>query len=327
VEYKGAHEPVRIIFNGVLYEQTPACHMRHRPEKKMTRMAFIKKAMEKWGDCYDYSQVRFRNMDTKVIIIDKETGESHEQTPTCHLRGRPRKRKPEKKKRKKRMTFGTGDFIRLSRLKWGLDTYDYSKTVYVDKRTPMIIGRNGHFSDHYLKSHFSEIKVHIPGDVDERTDRMLLMNRLYDDKYEFLGYDRKRGHYLLECPYHGQIQVTKRRFVKGKGCERCTKDHDRQRVVRLMKRHSIQFIRDHMVNDGERWFRFDFYLPGSGTFIDMYGIEHYQPVEYHGGLSMYELIKEDDMMKRLFCEENYYDHVVLRYDRKFSLDELVDLKR
>jgi hypothetical protein len=59
----------------------------------------------------------------------------------------------------------------------------------------------------------------------------------------------------------------------------------------------------------------------------MYGIEHYQPVEYHGGIPMYELIKEDDMMKRLFCEENYYDHVVLRYDRKFSLDELVDLKR
>jgi hypothetical protein len=327
VEYNGAHRPVKIIYEGVLYEQTPACHLRHRPEKRMTRVAFIERAREKWGDDYDYSLVRFMNMDTKVVIVEKDTGESYEQTPTCHLRGRPKKRKPKKKKKTRKLSFATEDFIRLSKMKWGMYTYDYSRTVYSNKKSSMLIGMNGELGEHYLKSHFDNIFKRKTDNGVVGTDPQKIVDTLYGGKYDYIGYDRKKGHHTLKCPYHGVITVTDRGFKRGTGCERCTKNHDRQRIVRMLKRHSIPFEKDRIVSDGERWYRFDFYLPDSGTFIDMCGIEHYQPVEYHGGITMYELIKEDDMMKRLFCEENYYDYVILRYDKKFSLDELIGLDR
>ena len=35
---------------------------------------FIRKAIEKWGDLYDYSNVRYINARTKVEIVNKENG-------------------------------------------------------------------------------------------------------------------------------------------------------------------------------------------------------------------------------------------------------------
>lgn len=35
---------------------------------------FISKAIEKWGDLYDYSNVRYVNARTKVEIVNKENG-------------------------------------------------------------------------------------------------------------------------------------------------------------------------------------------------------------------------------------------------------------
>ena len=47
---------------------------------------FIRKAIEKWGDLYDYSNVRYVNARTKVEIVNKENGRRFWITPDLHLR-------------------------------------------------------------------------------------------------------------------------------------------------------------------------------------------------------------------------------------------------
>ena len=47
---------------------------------------FIRKAIEKWGDLYDYSNVRYVNARTKVEIVNKENGRKFLITPDLHLR-------------------------------------------------------------------------------------------------------------------------------------------------------------------------------------------------------------------------------------------------
>ena len=47
---------------------------------------FISKAIEKWGDLYDYSNVRYVNARTKVEIVNKENGRRFWITPDLHLR-------------------------------------------------------------------------------------------------------------------------------------------------------------------------------------------------------------------------------------------------
>lgn len=88
VEYKGALKKVKIIFDGIVFEQTAISHLRLlAPELTMNQEYFIKKATEKWGNKYDYSLVKYVKSDKKVKII--HNGIIYEQTPSGHLYGAP----------------------------------------------------------------------------------------------------------------------------------------------------------------------------------------------------------------------------------------------
>lgn len=55
------------------------------PFPKDTKQTFIKKAVNRWGDCYDYSLVDYVNSRTPIVIICKKHRESFEQTPKAHF--------------------------------------------------------------------------------------------------------------------------------------------------------------------------------------------------------------------------------------------------
>lgn len=81
VIYINSQTPVCIICpeHGEFY-QTPNNHLRGKGcilcggSKRLTRDEFIKRAIDLYGDLYDYSKVEYINIDTKVCIIDKKYG-------------------------------------------------------------------------------------------------------------------------------------------------------------------------------------------------------------------------------------------------------------
>jgi hypothetical protein len=90
VEYKGALKKVKILFDGMIFEQTAISHLRMlAPELNMNLEYFIKKSTEKWGNKYDYSLVNYVKSDKKVKIIFNDI--IYEQTPSRHLYGAPEK--------------------------------------------------------------------------------------------------------------------------------------------------------------------------------------------------------------------------------------------
>ena len=92
---------------------------------------FIEKARKVHGDKYDYSKVEYIDNATKVRIICPEHGEFM-QRPYSHLNGNGC---PECAGLKK---WDTPKFIEKAREVHG-DRYDYSKSVYVNKRTKLTI--------------------------------------------------------------------------------------------------------------------------------------------------------------------------------------------
>lgn len=375
-EYEGAHIPVKIIYDGVLYEQTPISHLGHAPEKRMSRGLFIIRSRKKWGDRYDYSQVEFVNMDTKVRIVDKNTGEVYDQTPNCHLRGVPRKikRKDKRTINKNNIKFQTDDFIRLSKLRWGDLMYDYTETVFLDWKTPVKFKFQGAVVEQYPKRHFRESVVYDTGfgnyrsrcDVyygdgcvygtNDRVYRKRLMevdisgerkktypmfhlggiygngcdvsdvftDRVYGGLYSVVG-GPTSGQLRIRCPYHGVVDVPRRGFLMGDGCGRCRSDYDRTRVTKLLDRHGIGYVYDKLFTGGSTWMRFDLYLPETGTFIDCHGPQHTHPIERHGGVVVFDMMREDYITKKNYCEDNYQNYVIVRYDRPVSLSELTGL--
>ena len=91
VDYKNQRTKVCIICpeHGEFW-QIPTNHLKGcgcpscGGNKKYTLEIFIKKAREVHGDKYDYSKVKYVNIDTKVCIICPEHGEFW-QSPNCHI--------------------------------------------------------------------------------------------------------------------------------------------------------------------------------------------------------------------------------------------------
>lgn len=129
VEYKGSQKKVKILYEGVVFEQTPSSHLSSRPEFRMNLKSFVKRARAKWGDKYDYSMVDYKNCKTKVRIMHRETGVIYEQTPVSHLNSAPEVRS---------VPLGTNHFIETS-TKIHNSKYDYSLTVYESLRKKVII--------------------------------------------------------------------------------------------------------------------------------------------------------------------------------------------
>jgi hypothetical protein len=123
--------------------------------KQINTSEFIKRAKKVHGDKFDYSEVLYTNMTTKVKIIDSEFGEFY-QTPIGHLQGQghPSRRyiKSSAKKRK-----GKDEFIRQAIELHG-NLYDYSKVVYehCDKKVCIVDPEFGEF----LQSPYQHLRSH-----------------------------------------------------------------------------------------------------------------------------------------------------------------------
>jgi hypothetical protein len=82
--------------------------------------------------------------------------------------------------------------------------------------------------------------------------------------------------------------------------------------------NSIDFLYRKKVGD----IYFDFYLPKYRTAIEFDGKQHYEPMEYFGGLESYNRLKINDKIKSDYCEDNYIELIRIRYDQ---LDRVFDI--
>lgn len=141
VEYKTRLEKICIICpeHGEFW-QTPTQHLKGAlgckgcwsKEHSKSTEDFIKEAIEIHGNKYDYSKTVYKTARQKVTIICPKHGE-FEQLANAHLQGEGCFQ-CERERRSK----STEEFINEAKLIHG-DLYDYSKTKYVNRSTPVII--------------------------------------------------------------------------------------------------------------------------------------------------------------------------------------------
>lgn len=144
VDYKGVNDKVCIICpkHGEFW-QTPQIHLCSKygcplcgkeesaNKQILTTEEFIKRARKIHGDKYNYSKVEYKDTYKHVCIICPEHGEFW-QKPVAHLRGRgcPECGKPKNKT--------TEEFVDQAKKLYS-DKYSYSKTVYVNNHTNVIV--------------------------------------------------------------------------------------------------------------------------------------------------------------------------------------------
>jgi hypothetical protein len=143
VEYKGALKKVKIIFDGIIFEQVAISHLRKMaPEDNMNQDYFIKRSKDRWGNKYDYSLVNYTNSKSKVKII--YNGEIYEQRPEKHLICAPENIKYAIRKT-------TQQFIIEANIVHD-NKFNYDKTKYIKNQIKVIINcpKHGDFEQRPL---------------------------------------------------------------------------------------------------------------------------------------------------------------------------------
>jgi hypothetical protein len=126
-----------------------------------------------------------------------------------------------------RKAITTEEFIKRSKLKHG-DKYDYSKTEYVEIKTPttIICPIHGEFE--------MEPRNHLRSDsgCDKCKSNVRLTNEdfinkareIYGDKYDYskVNYLNKNSKVIIICPIHGEFEkIAKYHTMNGSGCNLC----------------------------------------------------------------------------------------------------------
>ena len=247
VDYKGATTKVCIICkkegHGEFY-QKPSGHLSGKGcikcsnTYKLTNEEFISKAIKKHGDLYDYSKVVYKNSSTKVCIICKvgEHGEFY-QNPKEHLRGKGCPRCSGTLKLTK------GEFIKRAKEIHG-DKYDYSKVVYKNNSTKVIINCPIH------REFEQTPNVHLQGSGCPKCsstykltteDFVKKANKIHDGTYDYSKVDYKNNKTPVEifCKTHGYFSQIPSLHLLGSGCPKCAIEF-REDKLRLT---AVEFIK------------------------------------------------------------------------------------
>jgi len=238
--YGGAKQKIAIRCkkHGVFY-QTSSNHMgnkrgcprcgieKNANAKRLTTMEFIQKATAIHGGKYDYSLAVYLGEKDKVKIICPEHG-VFEQRAGAHMRniGCPDcgGSKP----------LTTAEFVHRARKVHGT-RYNYSKVVYVNSQTPVIIICDEHGQFKQLPGvHMKAIAgcpkcgKYIQADAIRKwtTETFIAQARnVHGDKYDYseTEFTDIREKLAIICPEHGKFEQVAYSHVNGTGCNICAR--------------------------------------------------------------------------------------------------------
>ena len=185
---------------------------------------FIKKATEIHKNKYDYSAVEYINKRTKVSIICSKHGIFF-CTPGCHIqkRGCPKCGVEDLK--------GNIETFILKADQTHNNEYDYSKSIYIDYVTPLIINcrEHGEFTQkprEHLKRHGCPKCGRKSSSEKLKTSHEELLEKFkikHDDKYDYSKVDCVNNQTKVEivCKKHGIFKQSSTSHLSGKGCPQC----------------------------------------------------------------------------------------------------------
>jgi len=200
--------------------------------KRKTTAEFILDAKKVHGDLYDYSKVEYLNTNTKVTIVCKIHG-GFQKIPKEHLKG-VGCQKCSKIKSANNLKMSQDEFISKANKEHNFK-YDYSKVVYLNTNTKVVIVCKIH-------GEFEQIpKMHVKGQgcpkcgvlkrnnslrktieqfIEESHKKHNIINNIYD--YSLVQYKTVMIKVKIICKKHGIFEQTPNSHLRGAGCPECS---------------------------------------------------------------------------------------------------------
>jgi len=302
--------------------------------KESRKLEFIRKAIEKHGDKFDYSEVDYKTSETKVIIICPIHGK-FEQIPYSHLNTASGCKKCGIEVRAKKRMDTTESFIAKA-MKIHDGKYDYSDTVYVNShvKVSVICPIHGHFmikaDDHLQGRGCFECGNLKKGQYCKLSSAEFISKakRKHNNVYSYDNtiYTDNATKVIVTCPIHGDFEVTPNNHLsKRSGCPVCRESKGEQAVREFLEASKIKFTPQKRFPDCKYKYTlpFDFYIPSKNLIIEFDGIQHFEPVDQWGGQEYFDEIQEKDSIKNQYCIDNSIKMCRIPYYELENIDKIL----
>jgi hypothetical protein len=319
VEYKKLKSKVKIICpeHGIFEQRLDSHKISGCPEcssNKLSTDLFIKKAKEIHDDKYDYSLVNYKNAKTPIKIICKEHGEFN-LLPESHLY----------KKRGCSICSGnkitTEMFIKKAK-EIHRDKYDYSLVNYINNYTKIkIICEEHGIFEMTPNNHISRKQGcgKCVGRYRTTNEFIEKAKEIHGEKYDYnlVNYIKSHNKVKILCKKHNKIfKQSSHDHLSGNGCPLCNESKGENIISKFLENKNIIYHKQYKFNDCKykRKLPFDFYLPEYNTCIEYDGKQHFEIIEYWGGLKNFEEIKLKDKIKTDYCYNNNINLIRIKYN-------------
>ena len=292
---------------------------------------FIRKALRKHGDRYDYSDVVYVKYKENVEIICRVKGHnSFPQTPDHHLHGQGcRLCGIEKRANKQRMTLEK--FIKKARKIHG-NKYDYSKVKYVNYDTEVIITCpiHGDFPQtphHHLCGSGCLICGYINVSEELKMTKEECIKRaieMHGNKYDYskVVYVNNHTEVIIVCLKHGGFKQIPNSHLNGEGCQLCRSSKGETMIRNWLIKNKIEFEEQKRFDDckDKRKLPFDFYIPKYNLCLEFDGMQHFIPHDFNSKMTEEQKLENlkrlqfRDKIKTNYCKNNNINLLRIRYD-------------
>jgi very-short-patch-repair endonuclease len=222
----------------------------------------------------------------------------------------------------------TEKFIRKALAKH-LGRYSYDKVDYLDSNTKIVIicQIHGEFNQRPA-DHLSGIGCRLCGNehksvilrsnVEEFIRKAnLKFQNLYN--YTKVDYVNSLTKVTIICNKHGDFEQTPEDHLRGIKCPRCTiMSLGEIQIENFLKKNNIDYVWQKSFKEFRNIYpyRFDFYLPNYGIFIEYDGRQHFIPIKRsmsYNAEENFAILKHNDEMKDNFVKNRDEKMIRIKY--------------
>jgi rubrerythrin len=298
---------------------------------KLTNEIFIQRAKEVHNDKYDYSNIKYVDYHTPVLINCFKHG-LFLQSPAEHLNGKGCK-KCGYETVSKSLKSNAENFIEKAKNIHG-DKYDYSLVDYKNSKTKVkiICKKCGNIFEQMPDKHLKRNGCPNCSKY-KKTNTAFFIEKaknIHGDKYDYslVDYKNSKTKVKIICKKCGNVFEQKPNVhIQGSGCPNCRFMNPKNEAIIFdwLKLNNYLFERNKKFKDlkDKKLLSYDFYIPSKKLLIEYNGEQHYKKINCFGGRKKLLIQKHHDWMKRKYAQKNGYSLLVIPYWEKDNMKKIL----
>jgi hypothetical protein len=302
---------------------------------KYTTEEWKAKAIEIFGDRFDYSESVLTGLSEPITILCKEHNIKFQMQARTHLDGRSGC----KECRRKGHSSNTQKFLAgLAKNRNDLDDYDLSNIVYKNniKKVHVICLKHGDFWARPAKL-LQGTRCPECAKIDNRLSIKELFERcekVHGDTYDYSLVNNYTGYQCsidIICKKHGEFRQKAGDHLAGNGCPICCEPRGEFAVRDFLKNNGYKFKRQAKFDDciDRAKLSFDFMVMHNGIdyLIEFQGSQHFKPKSFGSkeqtAEEMFYGVLRRDNIKRQYCYANDIPLLEISYEEVDRIPEIL----